>query len=297
MFTIAAQNIHQATPAIIAAVRDEAVRIEEGFILPVPLAMILFKPWQRVSLWGQLGLNPFELFFDGLAAVTPQGLTRLEGFDVPYGGFLAGSISAIVTELKKPHGVALLPMAVGGLLRHGYFMRNVEGALDLSVMSVDADLVRDMLGRDPVRFSFVQEFVASAVGCPVGMLYITATQIRISKEDERLFSLPDEEVEPDPWLTDDGKELSEEYRMPMLSLPLGRWTRELSSLLARGAGGIEGTDPWLEGLARPLMRSWGAFQTPSHDRVASAQQGLVGLAGADWAQAAWEWLDRSKAST
>lgn len=292
MFTIAAQNIHQATPAIIAAVRDEAVRIGQGFILPVPLTTILFKPWQRVSLWKQLGLNPFELFFEGLSAIAPQRMTSLEGFDTPYGGFLSDSLQSIVARLKDPRGVATLPAPLDGSIRHGHFVRNVEGALDLFVASVDADLVLDVLGRDPVRFSFVQELVASAVGCPVGVLYLVATQLRISEGDEGLFLLPDEEVQPDPWLTDEGTEIPEEYRMPMLSLPLGRWTRELSSLLARGPDGPDGTDPWLEGLARPLTRSWRAFEAPAHDRVGSAQQALVGLAGADWAQAAWEWLDR-----
>ena len=294
MFTVAAQNIHQATPITLSVMKEESLNADSrGFVLPVPLSVILFKPWQRVSQWRKLGLNPFELFLDGLATMAPKPLDLIDGILTTNGGLLSEEFGNVVAHLKADrHACVVLPSREASTVRHANVIINVDGALDLFFTSIDADLVGDVLGRDPVRYSLVQEMIAGQLNIPIGVLYQIATQPRISCElAEVLFEIPAADVVPDPWLTEDAKPIPDEYRMPIRGLPLGRWTRELSNLLVNGPEGPQGEDPWLEGVARPLYAAWRAFNAPTHDRIGVAKQAILGLPARDWAQACWEWLD------
>jgi len=294
VFTVAAQNVHQATPVALSIMKEESLNADSrGFVLPVPLTMILFRPWQRVSQWRKLGLNPFELFLDGLATMGPRPLDLLDNVVTSCGGILSEEFSNIVAKLKADRQAAvMLPARLGSTVRHAHVLINVDGALDIFFASVDGDLVGDVLGRDPVRFSFVQEMIAGQLDIPIGVLYQIATSPRIPVElADVLFEIPAADVVPDPWLTDEGEEIPETYRLPVRGLSLGRWTRELSNLLVNGPECAPGEDPWLEGVARPLWGAWRAFKNPGHDRIDLAKQSIVGLPARDWAQACWEWLE------
>ncbi len=302
MFTIAGQNVHQATPAVLAVMKAEGVKLGDDFVLPVPVTTILFRPWQRVSLWPQLGLNPFRLFLEGLAALAPFEITGLPDFgnERPYaGGLVSEQLQTIVSELRaSPRSSVLLPSPrLGGPVQHAHLVVNVEGDLDLLVATIDGDLVGDVLGRIPVAYSFVQELVAEALGVMPGVLYHVSTAARLSGSQEALLGLAEEDVVPCPYLTDDGEALPWGAHAPILGLPLGRWRRELSTLLRRGPEGPPGEDPWLEGVARPLWSSWRAFSAPVVDPSRSAQGALTGLPALDWAQAGWEWLGRQEAAS
>lgn len=299
MFTIAGQNIHQATPAVLAVMKAEGVKLGDDFVLPVPVTTILFRPWQRVSLWPQLGLNPFRLFLEGLAALAPHEIAGLPDFgnERPYAaGAVSETIGWYVSELRgTPHAsVALPPSRIGGPVQHAHLVVNIEGALDLFVATVDGDLVSDVLGRIPVAYSFVQELIAMAAGLPLGLLYHVSTAARLQGSQEALLGLAEEDVVSCPYLTDDGEPLPWEAHAPILGLPLGRWRRELDTLLRRGPDGPPGEDPWLEGVARPLWAAWRAFSAPVVDCVGLARHALTGLPALDWAQGTWEWLGRQE---
>ena len=294
MFTVAAQNIHQATPIAISVMKEESLNADErGFVLPVPLTVILFKPWQRVSQWRKLGLNPFELFLDGLTTIAPHPYDMIDNVVTVCGGLLSDQFSNVIARLKdNRHESVILPTRFGSTVQHAHVLINVDGALDMFIASVDADLVGDVLGRDPVRFSFVQEMIAAALDIPIGVLYQVATQVRIECDlADVVFEIPAEDVVPCPWLTDEGEEIPETYRLPIRGLPLGRYTRELTNLLMNGPECPQGEDPWLEGVARPLYAAWRAFHVEGHDRIALAKQTILGLPARDWAQACWEWLE------
>ncbi len=265
--------------------------------MPVPLTVILFKPWQRVSLWSRLGLNPFELFLDGLATMSPKPLDLIDGILTTNGGILSEEFSNIVAKLKADRLASVsLPSREITTVKHAHVAISVDGALDLFFASVDADLVGDVLGRDPVRYSLVQEMIAGQLGIPTGVLYQVATSPRLDVELAFLFEIPAEDVVPDPWMTDDGEPIPDEYRVPIRGLPLGRWTRELSNLLINGPEASPGEDPWLEGVARAVYASWRAFHQPGADRIDLAQRALMGLPARDWAEVLWKWLDAQRGS-
>lgn len=295
MFTVAAQNTHQATPSAFGMMKAEAVKVGKDWLLPVPLSVITFRPWQRVSLWQELGNNPYRLFLDGLLTMSPH---EWDGFkiaaDCPTSGLLEGHLPNMVRTLQESRFASItLRSCEGDPVTSAILMSNVEGALDLAIASVDGDLAEDVLGFIPVRYSFVQELVASAAAMPIGVCYHVAQRARLSHRREHLFEVVAGGNEPRqcPYLTDDGEPLPIEAHAGVRSLPLGRWHRELSTLLKAGPESPPGEDQWLEGVARPLWRSWRAFQEKSADHVENARRALLGLPALDWAQGAWEWLE------
>jgi hypothetical protein len=54
---------------------------------------------------------------------------------------------------------------------HAYFARDVGGRLDMTVCNRSNDLVWGALGANAVHFSFLLEYMAAKIGCPVGKYY------------------------------------------------------------------------------------------------------------------------------
>lgn len=303
MLTIAAQNIHQTTPSVLGLAKKYLTKIGRDFRMPIPITLILFRPWQRVSLWQELGANPYWKFLDGVLTMAPHewdGALKIAA-DQPLGGMLEGHVPELLANLKTNHATVRLPIPRDrGCVTYAHLSVNVEGAVDLFSVSTNADIVEDVLGWTPMRLSFVQELLAIAVDRPLGVAYHVAYASRLSHRREHLLDLfPAELAEADedkhlrecPYLTDDGEPLPQEARAPVLGLPLGRWHRELSTILKRGPEAEPGVDPWIESVLRPVWASFRAYQEPSADRFEKARRALLGLPALDWAQCLWEWLE------
>ena len=277
MILIEARNIHTAAVPALMAMRSDRVEAPGSWVVPQPITLTLARPYERLPT-PALGINPFHLFFEGLAALSPSPISEIDGNLVTAGGLAGAQLPAIVEALSAE--AASIPLLTSPN-QQAHVVRTPAGAIDLFVASFNADLAYDVLGFGTVRLSFVQEMIGAALRLPVGVLRHVATNAR---QDPLLSDVPPDVPFPP----------GTPGPVPLVGLPLGRWFRELTTLLRRGPDGPPGDDYWLEGVARPLWLAWRASQSPTADAIGSAQEIVRGCADASWGSAAYAWLEAQR---
>jgi len=160
---------------------------------------------------------------------------------------------------------------------HCYF-RVVRGRLDMTVCCRSNDIIWGAYGANAVHFSVLQEFMANALGIPIGCMYKFSNNFHIYKSVPRF-----DEIMRNPYLDVDPYKLKAKEWEHILQPGENPWyfLKECQDI-------VEGRDTrhvrclWLRRLILPMIALW-----ESRDRLI-----LEGMEDCDWKVAFTEWLDR-----
>jgi hypothetical protein len=175
---------------------------------PLPLMITTTQPTERVLLCPRRRANPFLFLLDGLSILSRVNLVKPFADIVPrfanysdngatlrghYGKRLWHQIPEAIEMLREQPESRRVTMSIWDSSDLGIDskdipcnihvnLRIVDGALDLTVFNRSNDLLWGMLGANIVQFSFLQEYIATSVGVPIGRLHQISTNAHIYTE-------------------------------------------------------------------------------------------------------------------
>lgn len=166
--------------------------------------------------------------------------------------------------------------------------RVVDGALDLTVVNRSNDIVWGALGANAVHMSFVQEWLATAIGVDVGRYFQFSTNMHLYVRQH--IDLAETLANPEPALCPYEVEGLLPFPIMMKTNP-GEWMQELGMLLDEGTKVIGLKEPFFRRVAVPLMDAWTSYQD---DDFALASRAAFEIQDPAWCKACREWLDRRR---
>lgn len=211
------RNVNSALPDLVDVVLEQGVlmgsRNGEVLTVPNPITVTTINPWERVCLNPKRKSNPFLFLLDGLSTLSHVDLVAPLAKIVPrmvdfsddgvtlrghYGSRLYDLIPTAIEMLAKdeftrrcvmsiwdnsedldadskdiPCNIMVIPRVVDRARDY----KNTAKELDLTVVNRSNDLFWGMMGANVVQFSFVQEFMAKALGIGVGHLSQMSTNL------------------------------------------------------------------------------------------------------------------------
>lgn len=172
---------------------------------------------------------------------------------------------------------------------HAYFLRGSDGALNMTVSNRSNDIIWGAYGANAVHFSFLQEYMAAAIGCPVGRYWQMSNNYHGYLETlEPLFCLTSY-----PAGADDPYARGDAVPYPLVSTDIKTWREDLSIFMEQGP--ITGfRDPFFTQVATPLWHAHRAFKEGKtvEDKFDRPLEILQQCKASDWRIAANDWIVR-----
>jgi thymidylate synthase len=327
MKVIKVRNVHEAFPTALLILFQEGVERDSrnGKVLvhPEPVTTVYEKPKERVLFWAERNANPFFHLFEALwmingnkdVAFISQFVKRMQDFSDDGKTFHGAygyrwrdhfKIDQLLTIIKilqnNPEDrrcVLQMWDPKADLGQEGkdfpcntqvYFTINHEGNLDMTVCNRSNDIVWGCYGANAVHFSFLQEFVASCIGCEVGRYY------QISNNWHGYL----ETVEPYRHLSMNGYEnpytdkTTDQKLFPIMQTPKGQWLIDLRMFMETGAVlGLR--DPFFRRVVVPMYEAFLAYKhRKGPERYEMALDHLERCDAFDWRIASQQWILRRK---
>lgn len=172
------------------------------------------------------------------------------------------------------------------------FSVNDNGALDMMVYNRSNDIVWGAYGANAVHFSILQEYMAAAVGVPVGIYWQVSNNLHAYKDTlEKVKDLAalGEEILNMPTVTNP-YDLVKPY--PLVSTDIKQWDFDLQVFMEKGI--VQNfNDPFFKQVVTPLWWAWKAFkQKEDPRRFQNALNNVTQCKAEDWKIACREWLER-----
>lgn len=336
MKVISARNVHQALPNAMRALQAEGVEkpSRNGPVLKfdTPVATMYQRPTERVMFWPQRDANPFFHLFESLwmlagrrdVEYVAQFVERMRSYsddgEVFWGAygyrwrhwFDKDQIQMIIEGFRKDPNDRRLVLSMwdghNDLGRQGkdlpcnlqaLFSINALGSLDMTVTNRSNDIVWGAYGANAVHFSVLQEYIATALGIPVGRYWQMSANFHAYLDT--LGSVADlgsisalDIVKSDPYAWDGAGDI-EVKPFPLITTSMESWDRDLHMFLADPfALGFQ--DPFFKKVAVPMMRTIKVYK--GGDAVLKYDEALreaQSIQATDWQRAAVEWIQRRKA--
>lgn len=326
MKVILARNVNDALPKGMLYLLSKGVEREsrngDVLVSPMPVTTVYDNPRERVLFWPERDANPFFHFFEclwmmhGSNTVEPVAhyVKRMRSFSDDgrtlhgaYGHrwrFHFGGINQPLTIVKAlqsnpedRRNVLTMWDPECDLGRngkdvpcntHAYFGRDAEGRLDMTVCCRSNDIIWGAYGANAVHFSFLQEFMAGAIGCEVGRYW----QMSNNYHAYRATLDPLAEAErtlPDPYI----EEVVRPF--PIITVDPDTWLQDLQMFLEEGVVlGLR--EPFFRRVAQPIVMAHEAYKTGSGvDRYETALEIIAQCRADDWRFACRMWLERRRA--
>ena len=316
MHTITSRNVNQAFVdgrwwLKTAGIR-EMTRNGEVLVAPGPVCTVYKQPWERVLFDATRDCNPFfHLFesiwmFSGEQQVRPllKFNKRMQEFAEPDGrihgayGYrwrrsynfdqLKGVIGKLRDESSTRQAVLTMWHPEDLLVNtkdrpcntHCYFMLR-RNMLTMTVLCRSNDMVWGAYGANAVHFSMLHEFIANAVGIPMGAMYQFSNNFHIYTNVpnyEELMAHPYLEVDPYESLGPTGVFPSQELVTP------GNWLQFLSECqnLMYSFGEPQISNSFLKEIVVPMIKLWDTRDMGILDTMPDC----------DWKEAFKQWLER-----
>jgi thymidylate synthase len=284
--------------------------------MPGPTLLCYEQPLERVVFWPERNANPFFHVIEAMwmlagrndvAGIAPYAANIKqysddgEIFHGAYGyrwrrhfgtGHRIDQLEIIIEALRRNPDcrrqvlsmwdaeVDFAPLKDLPCNTHAYFQRDANGALDMTVCNRSNDLVWGALGANAVHFSFLHEYMALRIGCPVGRYYQFTNNLHGYLNT----------LEPVKVLADNTGLASNYEIAPCDRLPLfGRFSEaefELD-LFRLGNGGY--VSDFFTGVVAPMEKAWAVYKTQG---PGAAVPVCSEIKADDWRQAATEWMKR-----
>lgn len=171
---------------------------------------------------------------------------------------------------------------------HAYFLL-VSGKLNMTVCNRSNDLIWGALGANVVHFSFLQEYLAAAIGVGVGNYYQFTNNLHAYQA----------RWNPSGWMSDSTPDYYSQYQVAPARLVAEpeRFDRECKDFVNGycGEGGFAaGTfqEPFINYTAWPMVKAWRAHKARNYPEALRYCSEIV---AADWRRAATDWVNKRKA--
>lgn len=333
MLTIKARNVHQALPEMLHQLRASGVRRESRngpvLVFPHPVCVEYSEPRERVMFWPERDCNPFFHFFEALWMLGGRNDVAFPvRFNSTFGQFSDDGVTfnaAYGYRWRKYFGYDQLEIVAQRLKDNpddrrvvlgmwdphedlgssskdvpcnlsACFQRGADGELNMTIYNRSNDIVWGALGANAVHFSMLQEFLALAIGCPVGSYWqISCNMHGYLKTVEPLMSLADKAFPSTQVQSSDPYEQG--LVQPLEMFPAGTggdFIRDLAMFLDEGDRAMGYKTKFMRRVALPMIRSWMAYHDSSNPaRYHNARKIVqVDCHAKDWALACDQWLAR-----
>lgn len=295
MHIIKARNVNDAFPQAIQMLAGAGSPQESGFTrleVSGPVSVCYGNPTQRVMLWPEADFNPFTNFLVGLwylsgdnsrMWLTACGISPKVGY--PYG--ISPEVVQILLQQLQEHETVYTSDPECQLI----FKRNSRGAIDLFIFTVNELLLRKGPSHT-TGMSFLQEYVAEALGLLVGRLWIVASGMQMKTDFLEEVSGPVLD-RYDPIAMDCNYEAGdvEPFRLMSASGVQKTFDQDLS-IFMEDQTAVGFRHAFFRKVATPMFTAWRAFQEEKgEDRVNIALEIVDQMpAQNDWRAAAEGWL-------
>jgi len=323
MKVIHERNVHEALPEALERLEIEGIARDSRngpvVVFPTPVTTVYEKPNERVMFWPERDCNPFFHLFESLWMLggrndvnyVAEFVKRMRSFSDDgktfhgaYGyrwrfhfGFDQLSEIANVLHDNPDDRRCVLQMwdAQADLGQQGkdfpcntsaFFSRGAEGELNMTVLNRSNDMVWGAYGANAVHFSVLLEYMAAAIGCPVGRYWQVSNNLHayLNTLDQVKPLLGQDPTSP--------YTRGEVEPYPLVQTPITQWTQDLMIFLDEGP--IIGLrDPFFRRVATPMWMAHKALkQKDDRARFDKALEILQQCHATDWRRAAEEWVQR-----
>lgn len=332
MQVITVRNVHEALPTALDLLsrlgegrnsRNGPVRV-----FPFPVTTEYREPRERVIFWRDRDANPFFHLMESLwmlagrndVAFVAQYVKRMRSFSdngktfhAAYGHrwrrhFGQDQLAEIVARLQDNPDDRRCVLQMWDcevdLGKDGrdfpcntqvYFSRNSSGALDMTVCCRSNDLIWGAYGANAVHFSVLQEFMAAAIGCPVGSYWQMSNNLHAYEDQlKKVAHLADEAADPFRLSSRNPYASGQVSWFPLVQTPIVEWQQDL--LMFMDHGPIVGLrDPFFRRVVTPIYYAHKALQDKADpDRHDKALEILQQCKATDWQAACIGWVERRR---
>lgn len=334
MHVIHRRNVHNALPAGLNYLHTYGFAAESRngpvLVSPTPVTTVYNRPLERVIFHPERDANPFFHLYEmlwmvagrrdvegprryaqNMANFTDDGITYHGAYGYRWRKFLGvDQLPVIVEALKKDptdrRCVLQMWNAADDLGKSGKdFPCNTiatlqlhTGSLDLAVFCRSNDILWGAYGANAVHFSFLQEYLANWIGCPIG----TYTQVSVNYH---AYTETDVFKKSIPLIVDGDHEFSSPYSLGLVkATTLGEMNHNqvdsaIDELLFAADNEFVNYSNrphnlfWTETMYRMLFAHQVYRTTKGPDRYQKAMDILrIDTTGSDWELAGWQWLER-----
>ena len=330
MLVIEGRNVHELLPEALHQLKSHGV--ERGsrngpvIMFPYPTTIVYGAPTERVMFWKERDANPFFHFMECLWMISGRNdvkwiepyagaLARYSDDGIKFHGayghrwrkhFLKDQIFRAIDILSKDKDSRRVyiqmwdaradldeegkdfPCNVGLTLQI-----NQLGGLDMVVHNRSNDLIWGALGANAVHFSFMQEYVASALNIPIGLYWQVSSNLHAYKEvHAKIADLADEAEDTFRAYKNNPYMSGEVEPFPIMTTPQATWDQDLGIFMKEGP--IVGfRDPFFRKVATPMWVAHKAYRDKTDpDRHLRAIDIMQQCGASDWKKACIEWLER-----
>lgn len=268
MYVLNVRNVHDALPKALKGLEEIGVKRDSrnGPVVkyPMPVTVVYEKPLERVIYWPERDANPFFHLMESLWMLAGRNDVAFPAhfvksmrnysddgkiFHGAYGYrwrkyFAFDQLEVIVNGLKENPDDRRMVLTmwdpVIDLGKKGkdfpcnlqvLFSRGEEGELNMLVTNRSNDIVWGALGANAVHFSYLQEFIAAGIGCPVGKYYQMSNNFHAYEETlEKVKSLSREAYKhTNPYEEQDGVS-----HFPLVNVDMNTWHQDLVMFMEEG---------------------------------------------------------------
>ncbi len=335
MKTLRVRNVHEALPNAIDLLMSWGIPREtrngKVWQCPEPVTTVYENPRERVIFWPERNANPFFHFYESLWMLAGRNdlhpleriVKRMRDF-AQEDGTLHGAygfrwrhsdggldqLPLIARRLREDptDRRQVLQMWSAGLdlpfqaqkrdlpCNHAAtFQVNALGSLDMFVHNRSNDIIWGAYGANAVHFSYLQEYMAFAVGVPVGMYWQISTNwhgyqetvepLKDLRQWSRVSNAHKIAFTPyNPYLSADVAPFK------MINTSIDTWLEDLELFMGAEDEAVnEYQDPFFVHVAAPMMA---VFHMQKAGRLQAAHKHARTIMATDWRLAVQEWLLR-----
>jgi len=284
-----------------------------------PVTTIFLEPRKRVLFDKVRDCNPFFHFFESIWMLagrnevawlvkfnkrmqeySDDGVTLVSSYGYRWSKVLTSIINRLQND--KSTRRAYIPIFwMNDCFRDGkdipcntgisFYVR--DGQLDMTVFNRSNDMLYGAYGANVVHFSFLQEYIATAIGCEIGYYAQISSNFHIYTEFDVTKKLIGkvQPMPPDPY-NEIGIDPSHIMVLPKADM-ISQWQRDAKFFIDQYTmGGPEVDDwhtPFFARIAVPMYRAWHAFVHEKDPEKAGSW--AMQIAAPDWQEAALQWFD------
>lgn len=338
MIVIKARNVHEALPVALRRLFDVGVTRDSRngpvIVFPEPVTTVYERPLERVVFQPQRDANPFFHFAESLWMLAGRNdvsfltsfVPRMKDFsdngEVFHGAyghrwrrhFAFDQLFQIINNLRKNKEdrrqvlsmwdaeADLLPTQEGRkdlpCNTAAYFSIGFDGRLDMLVTNRSNDLILGCYGANAVHFSYLQEFMAAAIGVPCGVYRQMSNNLHayMNKDLEKVRELCSVRSTQPYETAQFGKDLTKPSELighaALMSSDYPNWLSDLNMFLSNGQA-HPGMDVFFRRVAGPIFKAHRVFKDRNNSNRFRESIAVVSeCADTAWATACILWLHR-----
>lgn len=164
------------------------------------------------------------------------------------------------------------------------------GVLNMTVLNRSNDVIWGAYGANAVHFSVLQEYIAFAVGAPVGVYRQFSNNFHVYTGIYDIYKLSQiaEESKVHNYYREDRVKPH-----PLISTDLETWNKDLVNFMWNPVDGAELVDPFFKDVVKPMYMAWYRRK----EKLGTGLTSILTVQAEDWRTACIQWISRRERST